>query len=456
MTPGEGDVWFLPLGGTGEIGMNLNLYGHNGRWLMVDCGITFAGEHEPGPHIQMPDPRFIASRRAELSALIITHAHEDHIGAVAHLWRQLRCPVYTTAFAAEILRRKLAEAGLLSRVPLHIVAPGTRHQLDVFDVDWVSITHSTPQTQALVIRTPPATIFHTADWKIDSQPVVGEAFHPPRFHALGQEGVTAMVCDSTNAMEEGHSVSEGELYQGLFDLVNQAPARVVVACFGSNVARLHTLSRVAEDTGRYAALLGRSLQNFHSAAVAASVWESGRRFINPADLGYLPPQEVLAIATGSQGEPRAALDRLASDTHPHLNLRPDDTVIFSSRVIPGNEHAVQRLTRRLQRLGVKLISAEELNIPIHASGHPGADDLEQLYQWVRPEVAIPVHGEAAHMRANAKIAQRVGVPRQIVGTNGDLFMLAPQRGIRRQAAANGRLGLDKNNLVQVHLNLGST
>jgi ribonuclease J len=449
MTPGAGDLWFLPLGGTGEIGMNLNLYGHNDRWLMVDCGITFASDDEPGPHIQMPDPQFIASRRQQLSALIITHAHEDHVGAVAHLWRQFKCPVYTTAFTAEILRRKLAEAGLLHDVPLHIARQGDRLQLDVFNVEWVGLTHSTPETQALVIRTPAGNVFHTADWKLDPDPVVGEPFAEARYRAMANDDILAMVCDSTNALEEGHSTSEGALYDGLYDLVSNAPGRVIVGCFGSNVARLQTLARVAEACGRYAGLLGRSLRNYYSAARAAAVWYPSQRFIDPADLGYLPPAEVMAIATGSQGEPRAALDRLASGTHPDLNLGPNDTVIFSSRVIPGNEIAVAALMRRLHRFGVKTITDESLNMPIHASGHPAKQELRHMYEWVQPQICIPVHGEPEHMQANAQVANEAGVPRQMLGTNGDLFMLAPQRGIRRNAAPAGRLGLDNNSLVRV-------
>lgn len=429
--------------------MNLNLYGHNDRWLMVDCGITFAREGEPGPEVQMADPQFIASRRQQLTALIVTHAHEDHVGAVAHLWRQLQCPVYTTAFTAAILQRKLAEAGLANAVPVHVVDPGTRLTLDVFDVEWVGLTHSTPETNALVIRTPAGRVFHTADWKLDPDPVVGEPFSAQRLQALAGEPILAMVCDSTNALEPGSSTSEGELFAGLLEVVNGCRGRVVVGCFGSNVARLHTLCRVAQASGRYPGLLGRSLRNFHAAAVTAAVWNPEYRLADGRDLGYLPPAEVLAIATGSQGEPRAALDRLATGSHPDLSIGPTDTVIFSSRVIPGNEAAVGSLVRRLQRLGVRVVNEQMLNVPIHASGHPAAEELSQLYDWVRPEIAIPVHGEAAHMTRNAEIAKHSGVPRQLVGSNGDLFMLAPRRGVRRAAATVGRLGLDNKRLVQI-------
>jgi ribonuclease J len=449
MTPNADDLWFLPLGGCGEIGMNLNLYGHNGRWLMVDCGITFANPGEYGPHIQMADPQFIVERKDNLTALLVTHAHEDHVGAVAHLWRWLQCPVYCTAFTAAILRRKLAEAGLLGKVPIEVVGPGERMTLDVFDVEWIDQTHSTPESQALLIRTPAGNVFHTGDWKLDPEPVVGAGFDAERLAAVADDEVLAMVCDSTNALESGRSNSEGELFENLLELVEQAPARVIVGCFGSNVARLTTLARVAQRSGRYAGLLGRSLHNYHRAAMEAGVWDPGLIFVDPAHLGYLPRDEVLAIATGSQGEPRTALRRLASGTHPDLDLERDDTLLMSSRVIPGNEEAVAALIRRLGQMGVRVICDEELNKPIHASGHPAQEELADMYRWVKPRVAIPVHGEAAHMQANAELARAIGVPAQMLGANGDLFMLAPQRGVRRGAAHAGRLGLEHNSLIKL-------
>jgi ribonuclease J len=449
MTPSREDLWFLPLGGCGEIGMNMNLYGHDQHWLMVDCGITFAAPGETTPHVQMADPAFIVERRDALTALLVTHAHEDHVGAIARLWPRLLCPVYTTAFTAAILRRKLAEVGLLEQVPLHIVPSGTRHQLGVFDIEWLELNHSTPESQGLMIRTPLGAIFHTGDWKLDPDPVVGSAYVPGRFIEFAQEKVLAMVCDSTNAMEPGRSRSEGELFQGLKELVDDAPGRVIVGCFGSNIARLRTLARVAAATGRYAGLLGRSLHTYFAAARASSVWDEGLGFIESKHLGYLPPTEVLAIATGSQGEPRAALDRLASDNHADLSLEPGDTLLMSARVIPGNEPAVAALLKRLERLQVSVVRDEDLNLPIHASGHPAQDELSDMYGWVRPQTSIPVHGEPAHMQANAEVARSSGVPRQLTGVNGDLFMLAPHHGIRRAAAPVGRLGLDGEKLVTI-------
>ncbi len=451
MTPSDTELWFLPLGGCGEIGMNLNCYGHDGRWLLVDCGITFerGADAQARPQIQMPDPAWIAERHSQISGLLITHAHEDHVGAVAHLWPQLRCPVYTTAFTAAILARKLTEAGLRHRVPVHIVATGARQQLDGFNVEWLGITHSTPESQALLIRTAAGTVFHTGDWKLDPDPVVGPAYAEPRLRRIGAEdAVVAMVCDSTNALQPGRSISEGELFKGLAALVADAPGRVLVGCFGSNVARLCTLLRVARNNGRYMALLGRSLHNYVSAARSAKLWQDEDALIEPAHIGFLPREEVLAVATGSQGEQGAALHRLALGNHPYLELEPGDTVLLSSRVIPGNEAAVQTLIRRLERLGVQVVQDAALNLPIHASGHPPQAELEDMYRWITPQISIPVHGEPEHLEAHADLAKRIGVPSQLLGRNGDLFMLAPQRGIRRGAVPVGRLALTDDGQLQ--------
>jgi ribonuclease J len=429
--------------------MNMNLYGHDGQWLMVDCGVTFAQPGAVEPHVQMADPSFIEAQQESLSGLLITHAHEDHIGAVAHLWPQLRCPVYLTEFSAAILRRKLAERDLLDQVPLHIVAPGGLLQLGGFDIQWLNLTHSTPQSQALFIQTQAGSILHTGDWKIDLDPVVGPPIIRADFAALAEEGVLAMVCDSTNALNPGRSISEGDLFEGLKTLAADAPGRVVVGCFGSNIARLHTLVSVAAETGRYAGVLGRSLNNYLQAARQARLWDKKLSVIDASHLGYLPAEEVLAIATGSQGESGAALSRLAADTHPDLSLQPGDTVILSARVIPGNEIALEALLDRLRNRGVHVVSDESLNFPIHASGHPCQDELADMYSWVKPKIAIPVHGEPQHMTANAQLAGRSGVPRSFTGENGDLFMLAPVPGMRRGFAGVGRLGYDRGRLTKI-------
>ncbi len=438
MTPGDRDLWLLPLGGCGEIGINMNLYGHNGRWLMVDCGIGFDRE-AAGTRVFTADSGFIGSRRNALEGLLVTHAHEDHVGAVAWHWPQLRCPVYCTRFTAEILQRKLVEAGLAGRVPVHVVDTGSEVTLGPFAVQWVGITHSTPESQALVIRTSAGNVFHTGDWKLDAEPVVGDGFDKRALNRLGDEGMLAMVCDSTNATVDGRSASEGELGRALLEQVLAAPRRVVVACFGSNIARLVTLARIAVEAGRYPALLGRSLENYYRAARASGLWPLDTDMAQASHLGYLPRQEVFAVATGSQGEAGAALSRLAQGSHPAFELEPDDTVIFSSRVIPGNEDSLERLYQRLKSRGVRVVTEAGTSSPIHASGHPARDDLRDMYSWIRPKIAIPVHGEPQHLDAHAVLAREIGVPMQLNGRNGDLFLLAPQPGIRRGAAEVGRL-----------------
>ena len=311
LIPGRADLWFLPLGGTGEIGMNLNLYGHAGRWLMVDCGVTFNSPLQPDSlqkaDVVAADPAFIARQPENLSGIVITHAHEDHIGALPALWPRLKCPVYATAFTAEILRRKLAEVGLLDKVPIIEVKTGDTKHIGPFAVQFLAITHSIPEPHCLMIRTDAGSVFHTADWKIDATPMTGKAFKPRVFQRLALENVTAMVCDSTNALREGFSVSENDCYQALLQVIAEAQGRVVVTGFSSNVGRLIALGRVANKTGRYMALLGRSLQNMVGAARATGHWPEDIHLIDANDLGYLPKAEVLVVATGSQGEPKATL-----------------------------------------------------------------------------------------------------------------------------------------------------
>lgn len=442
MNPTADQLWFLPLGGCGEIGINMNLYGHNGQWLMVDCGIGFDRESRT-TRIFTAVSDFIAARRDRLAGLLITHAHEDHVGAVAWHWPALRCPVYCTRFTAEILKRKLAEAGLAGRTPVRVVTPGERLPLGPFEVQWLDLTHSTPESQALLIRTASGNVFHTGDWKLDPEPVVGAGFDPAALRRIGDEGVLAMVCDSTNATVEGRSPSEGELYTALLQNVLSAPKRVIVACFGSNIARLVTLSKIATAAGRYPALLGRSLENYYRAARSSGVWPLETEMAQAAHMGYLPREEVFAVATGSQGEEGAALSRLASGSHPALELEPDDTVIFSSRVIPGNEATLKSLHARLVSRGIRVIADTADGVPIHASGHPAREELRDMYRWIRPRIAIPVHGEPQHLEAHAALARDIGVPMQLRGRNGDLFMLAPQPGIRRRAAPVGRLVIER-------------
>ena len=452
MTPSASDLWFLPLGGCGEIGMNMNLYGHDGQWLMVDCGVTFRdpdGTNASGHEIQMADPEFAVERRDALQGLLLTHGHEDHIGAVARLWPRLRCPVWANPFTAEMLRRKLGEFGLEGRLEPNIVNAGETTRHGAFEVEWVRNTHSIPDPCALAIRTGAGTVFHTGDWKLDPDPVVGHDYDRDAYERIGREGVDAMVCDSTSADREGHSLSEAELLPGLRHHVQSARGRVIVARFGSNIARLQTLATVAHATNRHIGLLGRSLITTANAARTAGLWTERETLVESEHLGYLPRETLLLVATGSQAEPRAALSRLSRGAFRHLSLDPGDRVIFSARAIPGNEREIDRMVDRLASMGVEIVRSESSELPIHASGHPRADELRALYGWIRPRVLVPVHGEPMHLDAQCSIAREAGVPEQLTGLNGDLFTIAPTPGVRRAAVPAGRLGAGARNLEKM-------
>ncbi len=467
MTPDKEDLWFAPLGGCGEIGMNLNLYGHDGQWLIVDCGLTFSDQPtatppDPTPGVQPPpgrsnarkdvqmaDPAFIAERADDIAGMVITHAHEDHIGAVAYLWPMLKCPIYTTAFTAYILQRKLAEYDLHNEVPVHIVESGDIVDIGVFNVEWIAMTHSVPEPCGLVISTPVGRVFHSGDWKLDENPVVGKSFDGNRCRELAALNLEAMVCDSTNATVEGKTPSESELHDGLHKLISNAPGRVVVTCFGSNLARVATMAQIATDTGRHVGMIGRSMINMVNAGRATGLLPNDISIVEAKHLGYLPPESVLLLATGSQGEPRTALHRLSTNTFRDMELEPSDTVIFSSKCIPGNEDSINSLIERLERLGVTVYGEHNVDDLIHASGHPAADELRTMYEWVKPQMLIPVHGEAHHMEANAELAKQAGIAKQMHGENGDLFIIAPNKAIRRGVLPVGRLSLQGRKLVPV-------
>ncbi|MFT7235574.1 MAG: ribonuclease J [Methylophagaceae bacterium] len=457
MIPEQQDFWFLPLGGTGEIGMNMNLYGHDGQWLMVDCGVIFDKKNDidgealmsDRPHIQMADPQFIVENRQKLVGLVITHAHEDHIGAVPYLWKRLKCRVYTTKFTAEILRRKLVEVGLDGQVPVTIVEGDGTIDIGVFRVQWVALTHSIPEPYGMVISTPVGKVFHTADWKLDKGPVLGKPYDKALYQSLSQQKIDAMVCDSTNANIPGWSESEASLYKGLKHHIENANGRVVITCFGSNLARLHTLAKIAKETGRHLGLLGRSMVNMMSAAKATGLWTTVETHVDSAHLGYLPASTVLLVATGSQGEARTALNRLSMNSYRDMTLEPGDTVIFSSKVIPGNELPIEQMIERLKSMEVNVINDDNSHLSIHASGHPAADELRAMYQWVKPRCAIPVHGESHHINANAAVAKTAQVGQQLLGSNGDLYYISPALGIRRYAVKTGRLGLKNNSLIKI-------
>ena len=413
---------FLPLGGTGEIGMNLNLYRCDDRWLAVDCGIGFGGAAHPEVEVMMPDPGYAAARRDRLVGLVLTHAHEDHLGAVAWLWPRLRCAVYATPFAAAVLRRKLAEAQLLNQVKLHVIPPGGAIDLSPFRLQFLRVTHSIPEAQALVIDTPHGLLLHTGDWKLDPEPLLGPRTDEAAFAALGERGVLAMICDSTNAMVEGHSGSEAEVRQSLTALLRGVRGRVAVTCFASNVARLESVAVAAHEAGRSVALVGRSLRNIDAAARECGYLRDLPPFLTEDDVDDVPDDNILMLVTGSQGEPRSALSRIAMDTHPRVALGEGDTVVFSSRMIPGNERAIGTVQDNLVRRGVTLMT--DVDHLVHVSGHPARDELRRLYRLVKPRYAVPTHGEWRHLSAHAALAQEAGA-KPILLEDGDILSLAP-------------------------------
>ena len=449
MTKNGGELLFLALGGVGEIGMNLSLYGYAGKWLMVDLGITFADDTLPGIDVILPDPRFIVEHRDDLLGIVLTHAHEDHLGAVPYLWTQLRCPVYATPFAAEVLRRKLAggdgmmagiEDLVITEVPL-----GGNLTLGPFEIEFISLTHSIPEPNALAIKTPAGTVLHTGDWKIDPDPLVGGVTDEAALRRWADDGVLAMVCDSTNVFRDGESGSEADVRANLIELIGGLTGRVAVGCFASNVARVATIAAAAEAAGRHVALVGRSLWRITEAARVTGYLDDLPPLLTDRDGGLLPPDKVLYLCTGCQGEPRAALSRIASNNHPHITLGEGDTVIFSSKIIPGNELAINRLQNRLIGLGVEIMTEDDHDI--HVSGHPCRDELAQMYRWVKPRISVPVHGEARHLLEHARYARTLQVPESVVVENGDLLRLAPGPAEVVDHVHSGRLLLDGKRLL---------
>jgi ribonuclease J len=443
--PGPDDLWFLPLGGSGEIGMNLNLYGHAGKWLMVDLGISFGDETMPGVDVIMPDPTFIAERREDLVGLVITHAHEDHLGAVAHLWPQLRCPVYATPFTASVLRTKLIEKNLTGRVEIVEVPISGRFTAGPFDIELLRMTHSVPEPSALILRTPLGSVLHTGDWKLDPNPVTGGPTDEAALMRLGDEGALAMVCDSTNATVPGTSGSEAAVRESLVKLFERFRSRIAISCFATNVARLDSIAAAAAANGRHVALVGRSLWRINEAARANGYLKEVPPFVSEHDAGFLPRDKVVLICTGSQGEPRSALSRIAADDHPEIVLERGDAVIFSSREIPGNERAIGRVQNLLIGQGVDVITADDAFV--HVSGHPAQDELIRMYQWVRPKLAVPVHGEIRHQTEHARIARSCQVAETIIPENGSIIRLAPGPAEVVGQVQHGRLALDGKRIV---------
>ena len=446
----QDELVFLPLGGSGEIGMNFNAYGfgpeNDRQWIIVDCGVLFGREgNTPGVDLIMPDIRYLVERRENVLAIIATHAHEDHIGAIAPLWPSLRCPIYATPFTARLITGKLDEAGLTSKVHVHEVPVGGNLKLGPFELDFISITHSILEPNLLAIRTPLGVVAHTGDWKIDPDPMLGEATDTAALEKLGNEGVLALVCDSTNALVAGSSGSEAKVRETLTELIGTLKGRVAVTGFASNVARLGTVARAAKAHGRRVALVGRSMQKMVSAARETGYLKDFPTILDETEVADMPAHKVLYLCTGSQGEPRAALARIAHGSHPHVSLSEGDAVIFSSRVIPGNELAIAEIQNKLAGRGIALLTAEDHDV--HVSGHPCRDELAQMYRWIRPKLALPVHGEMRHQVSHAKLARQLQVPQAMVPENGQMFRLAPGRPELIDEVPSGRIHMDGRILV---------
>jgi ribonuclease J len=439
-----GDLAFIPLGGTGEIGMNLNVYRCDGSLLAVDCGIGFGGAEHPETEIMCPDPAWLADRKEKLAGLVITHAHEDHVGAVAHLWPRLRCPIYASPFVSAVLRRKLAEAGLLSDSKIITVPLRGRFVLGPFDLEFLHVSHSIPESQALAIRTRHGVLLHTGDWKLDPDPLIGGPTDEAAFARLGEEGVLAMICDSTNAMVEGHSGSESEVRRNLAAIIRGLSGRIAVACFATNLARVESVALAGQASGRQVALFGRSLRNAVASARDCGYLRDVPEFLAEEDAGFLPDDNLLLICTGSQGEPRSALSRIAADTHAQIALGEGDTVIFSSRMIPGNERGILRVQDQLARRGCRVMTADDHMV--HVSGHPARDELKRLYALVRPRFAVPVHGEWRHLQEHASLARELKVT-PILVEDGDVVRFAPGDPDVVEGVPTGRLAVDEGRLL---------
>ncbi|NML93647.1 ribonuclease J [Novosphingobium sp. TW-4] len=439
MKPGK-ELLFLALGGSGEIGMNVNLYGCDGKWLMVDLGMTFADPYYPGVDLVFADLEFIEERARDLIGIVLTHAHEDHIGAVPYFAQELGVPLYATPFTARLVKEKLVEAGLDKTVELNVVPNEAAFSLGPFDIRYVPLAHSIAEGNALVIDTPYGRVFHTGDWKLDDEPRIGTPATEEELTAIGDEGVLALVCDSTNVFNPNPSGSEGAVRAGLLESVEQMKGRrVVVTTFASNVARLQTLGEVAEATGRQLCVAGRSLDRIIAVSKACGYLEDFPDIVSMDQAMDLPRGEVLILATGGQGEPRAALSRIAGDQHP-IKLEKGDVVLFSSRQIPGNELSIGRIQNQLVEKGVLLVTDRQSMI--HVSGHPGRPELVALYDWLRPQILVPVHGEMRHMSEQARLGKAEGIAKTIVQKNGDLVRLAPNGPHKLTEVRAGRLVLD--------------
>lgn len=445
--PNEG-LFFVPLGGVGEIGMNFYLYACDGEWLAVDCGVGFAGDRLPGIDMLYPDPSFAQKIAPKLKGLVITHAHEDHIGAVAAFWPVLRCPVYVSAFAAEMLETRLDEAGLLGRVPVHVFETGDLLELKPFEIELVEINHSIPEASSLLIKTPRGSVFHTGDWRFDEDPVVGKPADYKALAALKKEKVLALVGDSTNVFVEGDIPSETQVRESLTELFAKYKGkRMIVTCFASNVGRIESIAEAAEKNGRTVCLLGRSLWRVEGAGRAAGYFRGVNVFLTDEEAAERDPSEILYLCTGCQGEPKAALSNISYGTGPVQPVK-GDVVIFSSRVIPGNEQVIANIQNRFIAKGIEIVTAKDALV--HVSGHSGRKDMEKLYGFVKPKIAVPVHGEAAHLFEHADLAKSCGVKKTVILKDGDVLRLDGENPEIVGEVKTGVLARDKKQIIPLN------
>jgi ribonuclease J len=441
----QDELLFVPLGGSNEIGMNLNLYTIGGKWLMVDCGIGFAGDTLPGIDVVVPDISFIAQHKENLLGLVITHAHEDHLGAVPYLWRELGCPIYTTPFTGCFLRHKLSEMGPGTKPKIIDMPVGSATTIGPFALELLELTHSIPEMQAVAITTSKGVVMHTGDWKFDENPLIGPVSDYAQLTKYGDGKVLAMVCDSTNVFVEGESGSEGEVRKHLSKMIGECKQRVLVTTFASNLARVATVIQAAQDVGRIVALAGRSMHRVVEAARESGYLPEDAEFVSDREVMNLPKQDVLILCTGSQGEPRAALTRISRNDHPSIKLTPGDTVIFSSRKIPGNEIKINGIHNRLVQNKIEVIT--EKDGFIHVSGHPCRDELKRMYQMVRPHIAVPTHGEPRHIHEHAKLAKALGAKITVEAYNGAVVWLDADEASVIGKVHSGYIAIDGASLI---------
>ncbi len=439
------ELLFCPLGGSGEIGMNMNLFGYgepgNHKWIMVDIGVTFADDTIPGIDLIYPDPGFIVERKQNLLGIILTHAHEDHIGAIAHLWPKLKCQIYATPFTAVLIREKFREKHIDITNDLKIVELNGKVNLDPFEVEYITLTHSILEPNGLKIQTPAGIVLHTGDWKVDPNPLIGDEINAKRLKEIGNEGVLAMICDSTNVFSEGRSGSELDVRKNMLNIMNRLKKKIIITSFASNVARMESAFYCAEKTGRKISLVGRSMHRIYKAARQCGYLNNTIEPIDTRDAKNIARENIVYLCTGSQGEPMGAMMRISNYTHPDVFIEKGDAVIFSSKIIPGNEKKLYKLHNQLVKDGIEVISEESEFI--HVSGHPNREDLKDMYDWVKPKCVIPVHGEHRHMIEHINFAKKMQVPHPVQVENGDIVKLAPcEYPEVYDKAPNGRLYLD--------------